>query len=117
MFSLCHIPDMNKKIPIWARTTRHWMRDKEITQGQLATRLAITEGALSHWLTGRREPKVEKIQEIADIIGISLSALTGETTPITSIKEREMIERYNSLSHGDRLIIDALLKSLSRNPN
>jgi transcriptional regulator with XRE-family HTH domain len=114
MFSLCHIPDMKEKIPIWASTTRKWMRDKEITQGQLATRLSITEGALSHWLTGRREPKVDKIQEIADIIGVSLSALTGETTPLTSIKERDMIERYNTLSHGDRLIIDALLLSLSR---
>jgi len=107
---------MNKKIPTWARATRDWMRDKEITQGELATSLSITEGALSHWLTGRREPKVEKIQELANIIGISLSALTGETSPIASIKERELIERYNSLSHGDRLIIDALLKSLSHKP-
>lgn len=113
---VCHIPYMATQNTTWIKFTRDWMRDNEITQLQMATRLGVSEGAFSHWINGRRSAKMETIQEVANIIGIPTSSLIGEDSPATSLKERELIENYNSLAYGDRLIVDALLKSLARNP-
>ncbi len=111
---LCHIPHMAPQNPTWIKFTRNWMRDNQVTQLQMATRLGVSEGAFAHWINGRRAAKMEIIQEVANIIGIPTSSLIGEESPVTSLKERELVENYNAMAYGDRLIIDALLKSLSR---
>ena len=51
--------------PSWNEITRKWMAKNQVTQLNMATRLEVTEGAFAHWLNGRREPKIEVIQEIA----------------------------------------------------
>jgi len=111
---MCHIPHMAPQNTTWIDFTRQWMRENQITQFQMATRLGVSEGAFSHWINGRRAAKMETIQEVANIIGIPTSSLIGEESPVTSLKERELVENYNRMPHGDRLIIDALMKSLVR---
>jgi len=113
---VCHIPRMAPQNTTWIKFTRQWMRENQITQFQMATRLGVSEGAFSHWINGRRAAKMETIQEVAAIIGIPTSSLLGEESPATSLKERELVENYNKMPNGDRLIIDALMKSLSRKP-
>lgn len=104
---------MNQQ-PAWNEILRKWMAKNQVTQLNMATRLEVTEGAFAHWLHGRREPKIEIIQEIAKIMEISTSALIGEDKQVDSLslKERELLRNYNLLSMSDRMLIDGLLKSL-----
>ena len=102
---------MNQQ-PAWNEILRKWMAKNQVTQLNMATRLGVTEGAFSHWLHGRREPKIEIIQEIAKIMEISTSALIGEDKQVDSLKEQELLRNYNLLSVSDRMLIDGLLKSL-----
>jgi len=102
---------MNQQ-PAWNEILRKWMAKNQVTQLDMATRLGVTEGAFSHWLNGRREPKIEVIQEIAKIMEISTSALIGEDKQVDSLKEQELLRNYNLLSVSDRMLIDGLLKSL-----
>jgi len=113
-FYVCHIPDMAKQNTTWIKFTRDWMRDNQVTQLQMATRLGVSEGAFAHWIHGRRAARMEIIQEVANIIGIPTSSLLGEDSPITSLRERDLVDNYNALAYGDRLIIDALMKALAR---
>jgi transcriptional regulator with XRE-family HTH domain len=39
----------------WRERFREHLRGKEVTQEQVAERLDITQGAVAHWLSGRRE--------------------------------------------------------------
>lgn len=59
------------------------MREQGITQFDLAERLEVTQGAIGHWLNGRREPKLEMINKILSTLGLSSLAVT----PASSISD------------------------------
>lgn len=46
-----------------------------ITQAELARRLGITQPAVARWESGRRQPRVESLQRIADALGLNLSVI------------------------------------------
>lgn len=35
---------------------RRWLKARKVTQVRAAQQLGMTQGAISHWLTGRRKP-------------------------------------------------------------
>lgn len=37
----------------WTDRFRMWIADKKISQAQVGERMGLTQGAISHWLTGR----------------------------------------------------------------
>ena len=40
------------------------MKERDITQDQVAEQMGVTQGAIAHWLGGRREPSLEKISAL-----------------------------------------------------
>lgn len=52
-------------------------RQMGLTQNALATRVGVTAQAVSKWETGRSCPDISILDEIADILGISLFELLG----------------------------------------
>lgn len=64
----------------WWQRARNVMRDKRVTQDELAARLEVTQGGLQHWLSGSREPSLERIDQIADNLGVPGSYLTHGVT-------------------------------------
>lgn len=46
------------------------MSDQDISQDEMAERLGVTQGAIGHWLTGRREPKLEMINRLLAEVGL-----------------------------------------------
>lgn len=45
------------------------------TQSQIASDLGVSKGTFSDWTSGRSHPRMNKVQQIADYFGISLSDL------------------------------------------
>ncbi|MEQ9736310.1 MAG: helix-turn-helix transcriptional regulator [Algiphilus sp.] len=68
----------------WYKRARSVMREKNITQQQLADHMKKSRGGIGHWLTGRREPSMEEAQKISAFLQVSygwLFASEGEREP------------------------------------
>lgn len=47
-----------------------WREEKELTQQQLADRLATSDVTISRWETGKRRPNLDAQEAIAEALGI-----------------------------------------------
>lgn len=65
----------------WWHRARHRMGDIGMTQEQLAERFDMTTGGMQKWLAGKREPSLDRINEIAAVLGVPGSYLTHGVTP------------------------------------
>lgn len=54
----------------WYELAKARMSEVGITQAQLSEELGVTQGALSHWLNGRRSASLAEIGSIFRILGI-----------------------------------------------
>lgn len=54
----------------WYEQARNRMKNKRITQADLAEALGVSQGLISHFFTGRREPTLEQVGAIAKVLGV-----------------------------------------------
>lgn len=54
----------------WNELAKARMRELKITQEGLAEKLGVTQGAVAHWLSGRREPDLATISRVLSILGL-----------------------------------------------
>ena len=74
------------------------LRRKGMSQAELANRLDVTRAAVSAWVTGRAEPRMEKIKQIEEILGVaSGSSMSGDEVP----DSRGAVEWYHRPAHAD----------------
>lgn len=60
-------------------------RALNLTMKQLSAAVGVTEAAISHYETGRREPDPDMLGRIANALGVTVDYLLGrEETPATS---------------------------------
>lgn len=55
----------------WQDLVKARMKESGVTQEKLAEKLGKTQGAIGHWLNGRREPGVDDIANIMKVLGIN----------------------------------------------
>lgn len=98
-----------------------------ITQEQMAERLGVTQGAVGHWLTGRREPKLIDINRLLGAVGLPPLAVADEMynvqpapqqpaqlraaalAAIASPRSQEVLARIAKAAEDGRLTEDDLL--------
>lgn len=51
------------------------LKEKHITQKELAARMGISDGTLSNILSGRFSPTKDTLQRIADALGVDIAEL------------------------------------------
>ncbi|MUN38545.1 helix-turn-helix domain-containing protein [Actinomadura sp. NEAU-AAG5] len=69
-----------------------------MSQVELANELDVTRAAVSAWITGRAEPRMEKIKEIERILGLASGAsMTGTDIPDSSGN----VEWHHRLAYAD----------------
>lgn len=54
----------------WYVLARARMKALRITQEQLAETLGVTQGAIAHWLSGRRTPDLATVNRVLEAIGL-----------------------------------------------
>ena len=54
----------------WNALAKAKMKELKITQEMLAERLGVTQGAVAHWMSGRREPDLETIGRVLTELGL-----------------------------------------------
>lgn len=50
-------------------------KDKGMTQQALAQAVGLTQGAVAHWESGRREPSLAMLRKIAKALGVQVAEL------------------------------------------
>jgi transcriptional regulator with XRE-family HTH domain len=97
----------------WYEKARLALKAKGIRYIDLAAVLGCTEGAVGHYLRGRREPTVETLRTIAEQAGLSLSEMVGDDPRfIGDADEKQLIDIYRKLGDEKRRNLLALIKAL-----
>ena len=52
----------------WYDLAKQAMASQGISQELMAERLGVTQGAVGHWLNGKREPKLETINRMLELL-------------------------------------------------
>ena len=79
-----------------------YLRSREgLTQQELADATGMTRSAISMYETGKREPKLEDLEIIADYYNIDMNTLTGNTEDLPP-NTREVV-----VGDGIRILFDA----------
>lgn len=106
----------NKK-PAWALRAEARMRDLGLKQDDLKAVLSVsTRGAVGHYLSGRRELKLEQMLALKDRLGMSMDALFAGEAPTTgeavSKQGRELLADWAKLSPPVKAHIRGIMKAL-----
>lgn len=89
-----------------------------LTQAQVAEKIGVAPSSYSFYESGKREPDVMKIKQIAAVLGVTGDDLLGIEFNSTYIMERltneesEMLDKYRALSRRFKNIVDVLINAL-----
>ncbi len=74
---------------IFAKNLKNLLKRNNKNQTNLTENLGVTSSTVSDWVSGKKYPRVDKMQAIADLFGVPISALreeqNGEIIPITGM--------------------------------
>lgn len=84
---------------IFIKNLRYIMEKKGITQADICRELKIPSATISNWCTGQRYPRIDKMQQLADLLGVTYSTLTTET----GLQDYEDQQRLEALHQDPRL--------------
>lgn len=77
---------------IFGRNLTRIIDSKGITQLELAMRLNVAASSVSYWCNGEKMPRMDKIEMIADFLGVSKSDLLEERASKANIPSDEDIQ-------------------------
>lgn len=83
---------------VFAQRLKAIMKEKGVTQQQLAEQLHMTRQAVSLYLTGQALPAIDKLLTITDYFDVSADYLIGKTDVRTQDTDVKMICDYTGLS-------------------
>jgi len=96
------MPDNAREI--FVKNLRFLMDAKGITQADICRELNISSATASDWCSGKRYPRIDAMQRLADLLGVLYSTLTTEH----GIQDYEDQQRLEALHQNPtlRLLFD-----------
>lgn len=93
----------HQNMKTWQTNLRTALAARDITQAELAARLHVSEGTISHWISGRHRPSIDRLKEIARLVGMTFSELVeGDETFLRDEDELELIRSFRSIDPAQR---------------
>ena len=84
---------------IFVKNLRYIMEKKGISQADICRELDIPSATISNWCTGQRYPRIDKMQQLADLLGVRYSTLTTEA----GLQDYEDQQRLEALHQNPKL--------------
>ena len=84
---------------IFIKNLRYIMEKKGISQADICRELNIPSATISNWCTGQRYPRIDKMQQLADMLGVTYSTLTTES----GLQDYEDQQRLEALHQNPAL--------------
>lgn len=76
--------------------------EKGWTQKELSEKIGVSKTAVASWEQGARIPKVDTLEDLADLFNVDMNYLLGETDKTTKIPHPyDEIEEYLEILHKD----------------
>ena len=91
------MPDNAREI--FVRNLRYLMNARGISQADICRELGMSSTTVSDWCTGKKYPRVDATQRLADLLGVMFSTLTTEG----GIQNFEDQQRIEALHQNPRL--------------
>lgn len=95
--------------------------DAKMKDSEVARRAGIHQSVLTDWKKGKSQPKVDKMQRIAEAIGVPLIALVGSmdnvpARPKTKLElfDEELLRLYHNATPDAQTSVLTLLRNSQR---
>lgn len=83
------MPDNAREI--FVRNLNELMERRDISQADIIRELGVTSAAVSNWCTGKKYPRIDIMQKLADMLGVGLSDLVSENG-LQNAQDRDRLE-------------------------
>lgn len=101
---------------IFAAKLKYYLARNDMTQIELAEKLNTSKTSVYNWCSGLKTPRMDKVDKMCEIFGITRSALitsdyssSDEDEDIYSQEEQELISAYRSASEDTKNAVCAVL--------
>lgn len=98
---------------VFVKNLREAMNARGVSQTDIVSALQTSTSTVSDWVSGKRYPRIDAMQRLADYLGVLVSDLTREEKPVTvdglSEREERFLWLYDQLGDGAQAIIEAWL--------
>ena len=91
------MPDSAREI--FVRNLKYLMNARGITQADICRDLDVSSTTVSDWCKGKKYPRVDAMQRLADLLGVLFSTLTTEH----GLQDYEDQQRLEALHQDPRL--------------
>lgn len=70
------------------------MKNRGLSAYRVSKDTGISQASLADWRKGRSNPKIDKLQKLADYLGVSIQYLTGESNEIDDTQQMQAPNGY-----------------------
>lgn len=89
---------------------------RKLTQDELGKILGVSKQTVSSWEKGDKKPRVDKLNNLAELFNTSVDALLEKTSvPDESEKYYKIAKEIYELDEEDRKFIKQMIKKLNKN--
>lgn len=109
------ITEAEKSKRIFARNFNYYLKINKKTQADIVEHFNITASTVSDWANGKKYPRVDKMQMLADYFGILKSDLTEEHIEAQLTDDIELQEYLEELKNRPEMrMLFSLAKGASK---
>lgn len=97
----------------FAQNLKNIMQKQNKTQSDLVKDLSFRQATVSDWLNGKKYPRMDKVEKLANYLGVSINELLMQSVsepPVPVIQltnqEKSLIKKYRQLNADGKLVID-----------
>lgn len=76
---------------IFVKNLKYFMEARGISQADICRELDRSSATVSDWCSGKKYPRIDAMQKLADLLGVKFSALTTENGP-RDFEDQERLE-------------------------
>jgi transcriptional regulator with XRE-family HTH domain len=101
---------------MWEAKVRAYLKANKVSQESFTEAMGVTQGWLSHKLTGKRKATVQDLSKMAAEMGLPLKDLLGSedaNKPHQTDDDLSFIQKYRELDDGGRKAISMMMDELA----
>ena len=84
---------------IFVKNLRYFMEARGVSQADICRELDVSSATVSDWCSGKKYPRIDAMQRLADLLGVKYSTLTTES----GIQDYEDIQIVEALHQNPKL--------------
>ncbi len=85
---------------VFSANLTYYIEKSQLTQKEVAKRIKVTESSITDWVTKRHYPRLDKIQLLAEVLGVQMTDLVeprNTEEKITAEKEQELLDLFHKV--------------------